>query len=197
MQKKFHFLATLTLLLAVALTGCASASVTKPEDVKSTSGGSAAPKAPAEKVGTRSNPAPAGTSVTVKDVAGSPTYTVVIGAVNMDAGAQVAADNQFNEPAKPGTQYIIIPVTFTYIGKETGTPGSDVNVNFVSAAGTTHRSSDVNTVVNNDINSLNELYPGATGSGNVVIEVPSADITKGLLTIGSLFGNDKFFIKLA
>ena len=197
MHKKSTAWLALPLILAIALTGCSSTAATKPGDVKNTSGGSAAPKAPAEKVGTRSNPAPAGTSVTVKDISGNPTYTVVIGAVTMDAGAAITAENQFNSPPKPGMQFIMFPVTFTYVGKETGTPSSDVRINFVSAAGTTHQPSDSFVVIPKDVSSLNEIYPGASATGNIAIEVPTTDAGKGLLTVSNLFGTTKFFLKLA
>lgn len=157
---------------------------------------SAAPAAPAEKVGTRDNPAPVGTTVEVTDMSGKPAYTVTIGPAILNADAQIAQENQFNEAPKPGMQYLMISVTYVYKGSETGTPGTDVNVDFVSAAGTTHKTSDVSVVTPNDLDAVNELYPGATATGNIAILVPSADVEKGTFAVSDLFGSKKFFVKV-
>lgn len=184
-------------LLALVLTGCSSVSAAKPGETTNTSGGSAAPAVPASKVGTRENPAAAGTKISVKDIVGNPEYEVVVGVVTLDATAAVAAANMFNAAPKPGFQFIMFPVTYTYVGKTTGTPGFEVSVDFVSAAGTTHTSSDALVVLDGGVTSLNEMYPGASATGNVAIEVPTQDVAKGLLTVGPSIGTSKFFVKTA
>jgi hypothetical protein len=197
MRTKSIVLISASLVLAIGLVGCSSAGVATSADVKNTTGGSAAPAAPSDKVGTRANPAPAGTAISLKDISGNPQYTITIGAVTMDAGAAVTAANQFNAAAKPGFQYMLIPVNYTYVGKTTGTPGIDVSVEFVSAAGTTHKLTDSMVVGPAVANTMSEIYPGASASGNVIIMVPTADAAKGLLTVSGLFAGSKFFVKLA
>ena len=144
------------------------------------------------KEGTRTNPAPAGSTVEISDNSG-PIWQVQLGAANLDAGDIIAAENQFNSPADAGFQYILVPVTYTYVGDESGTPWIDVTIEFVSAAGTTHTNAYV--VIPNDYISINEMYTGATATGNIVIMAPSADIEKGTFTISALFGTP-YFVKV-
>ena len=152
----------------------------------------AQPEAPA--LGTRENPAPAGSTVVLSDNSGE-VYEITFGAATLDAGSIIAAENMFNEPADAGSQYILVPVTFTYVGTETGTPWLDVQFAFVSAAGTTHDSSSSFVVAPLPLTDINELYPGATATANLVLMVPSADIEKGALTVSPLFG-EKYFVAL-
>ena len=149
------------------------------------------PEAPAEE-GTRANPAPAGSTVEISDASG-PIWEVQIGAANLNAGDVIAAENQFNDAADEGFQYILVPVTYTYVGNESGTPWLDVTIEFVSAAGTTHSNAYV--VIPNDYTSINEMYNGATATGNIAIMAPSADIEKGAFTI-STFLSDPYFVKV-
>lgn len=189
----------ITILLVTAalmLTGCST--VTAASSDTPTTAPKASSQAPATaKTGTRDNPAPIGTTVKVTEMSGADSYTVAVGPVNLNANEAVAAENQFNTPAKDGFQYIMFPVTYTYVGKTTGTPAIDVSIDFVSAAGTTHKALDSMVVVPNALNAVNELYPGATATGNVAIMVPSADIEKGTLVVSDILGSNKFFLKVA
>lgn len=148
----------------------------------------------AAEVGTRENPAPAGSTVVLSDISGE-IYEITFGTATLDAGAIIAAENMFNDPADEGFQYILVPVTFKYVGEETGTPWLDVTFEFVSAAGTTHDGTTGIVVAPQPITDINELYPDASATGNVVLMVPSADIEKGALTVSQLFG-EKYFVAL-
>jgi len=154
----------------------------------------AEPQEPAEpaapEVGTRENPAPAGSTVEISDNSG-PIWNVTLGAATLNANDVIAAENQFNDPADAGSQYVLVPITYTYVGTQTGTPWIDVEVVFVTASGTTHEQEFV--VVPSPITDISELYPGGSATGNLVVMVPSADIESGAWAIGSLFG-DKFFV---
>ncbi|GHD49556.1 hypothetical protein GCM10008097_22550 [Mycetocola manganoxydans] len=144
-------------------------------------------------VGTRENPAPIGTTIEMESM-GSATYEVTLGAPTLDATDIVAAANQFNEAAPEGFQYAVVPVSVTYIGTETGTPWVDLQVSFVSAAGTTHSQADSMAVAPSPLfMEINELYPDASGTGNIVIAIPTADAVKGTWTVEPLFGGDTFF----
>lgn len=144
-------------------------------------------------VGTRENPAPLGTTVEIVEF-GDPVYEVVLGPVTLNAADAVADANMFNEPAPEGFQYALLPVSVTYVGEETGTPWLDLSIEFVTAAGTTHTQSDTLAVAPDPtLLSINELYPGGTGTGNVVIAIPVDDAENGTWTISPLFG-DPFFL---
>lgn len=144
----------------------------------------------ASEMGTRANPAPFGSQVEISDASG-PIWQVTIGAANLNAGDAVAAENQFNDPAPEGFVYVLVPVTFTYVGTTTGTPWIDVDIEFVSAAGTTHENAYV--VIPNPITDVNELYPDASATANLVVLAPATDIEKGAWTV-STFLSDKYFV---
>ncbi|WP_456820082.1 TM2 domain-containing protein [Cellulomonas sp. URHB0016] len=146
-------------------------------------------------VGTRTNPAPFGETVTFSE-AGTETWSVALSNAVLDANAAVAAANQFNEPAPEGMVYAMVTVNLTRLGEEAATPWVDLSVEFVSAAGTTHTPGDASVVAPAPtMNDLNDMYAGATGSGNVVIAIPQADAAAGTgnWTVSTLFGDPTFF----
>lgn len=147
----------------------------------------------ASEVGTRENPAALGTTVEMS-TSGAVEYEVTLGASTLDATAAIIAANQFNEAAAEGLQYALVPVTVVYKGTETGTPWIDLTVEFVSAAGTTHAAYDSSAIAPEPtFTSINDLYPDASGSGNVVIAIPTADAALGTWTISTLFGDTYFY----
>lgn len=142
--------------------------------------------------GTRANPAPAGSIIEISDNSG-PIWQVQIGAANLNAADIIAAENMFNDAADAGSQYILVPVTYTYVGTTSGTPWLDVDIEFVSAAGTTH--TDEFVVVPNSYRDINEMYAGASATGNLVVMAPSADIELGTWAI-STFMSAPYFVKV-
>lgn len=143
-------------------------------------------------VGTRENPAPIGTTIAFSN-AGVPTWEITPGAPTLEANSVIAEENQFNDAPPAGSQYVILPLALTYIGAESGTPWLDIDVAFVTAAGTTHEQSDTMVVEPSPLSDINEMYTGAEATGNVAIAVPSKDIEKGTWVISSGFVSDKYF----
>tara|TARA_R110002051_G_scaffold60546_8_gene110873 strand:- start:13568 stop:14158 length:591 start_codon:yes stop_codon:yes gene_type:complete len=184
-----------TVALATMLTGCSTV-----EKIDTPAGEAEAAveetTETAAEEGTRDNPAALGSTVEIGDNAG-PQFQVTISDVNLDAGDVIAKANQFNDPAEDGMQFVTAAVTYTYVGDETGNPWLDVQIEFVSAAGTTHTTGDAFVVgPEPEITSINEMYNGATETGNIVLMVPSADIEAGTFSISSLFGSEKYFISV-
>lgn len=184
--------------IVVALTGCSMPTRLDPEDAV---GSKPAPaveqeeEKPAEAEGTRANPSPVGSIIQVSDMNG-PTFEVTIGAATLDAGALIAAENQFNEPAPAGMQFIMAPVTYTYVGADAGTPWMDVTIDFVSVAGTTHTISDAFIVAPNPTTGINEMYAGASATANIAILVPIADVAAGVWAVSAIFGSEPYFVKV-
>ncbi|MBD5382194.1 DUF4190 domain-containing protein [Clavibacter sepedonicus] len=175
----------LSVILAVVYTVGFAAAVS--ESLPRSEGGSRSSAAPLDEteeeagpaVGTRENPAPIGTVVTGLS-GGSPEWEVTLGAPVLDANAAVTSENMFNDPAPAGTQYAMVPVTVKYVGTESASPMFEIGVEYVSAAGTTHTTSDSFAVAPEpQFDSINELFPGASGTGNVVIAIPTADAAAG------------------
>lgn len=143
-------------------------------------------------LGTRQNPSPAGSTIEISDNSG-PVWQVQLGAANLNAGDVVAAENMFNDAADAGFQYVLLPVTYTYVGSTSGTPWLDVDIEYVSAAGTTHTQEFV--VIPNSFTDINEMYNGATATGNILFMVPSVDVELGAFAI-STFMSAPYFVKV-
>jgi hypothetical protein len=145
-------------------------------------------------LGSRQNPAPIGSTVTLTDTDGD-AYEISFGTPNLNATEAVVAANMFNTVPEAGYQYALVPVTVTYIGTGTGTPWLDVEVEFVSAAGTTHSETDAMAVAPDpEFMDINELHPGGSGTGNVAIMIPTEDAELGTWAISGFFGEETFFL---
>ena len=144
-------------------------------------------------VGTRANPAPLGTKITLS-TGGAAQYEVSLGASTLNANSLVADANQFNAAPPVGFEYAMVPVTLTYKGVTSGTPWTDVRVEFETAAGTTLTDSDsIVTGPSPALTDINELSPGASGMGNVVVAIPAADAAEGTWVVSFVAGHKYFF----
>jgi hypothetical protein len=192
----------LSIVLAIAYTaGFAAAVSDAGVDVDSSQSGTtdegttetAPDEAPIDQ-GTRENPYPIGTMISFTDN-GAPFYDITVGAPTLNANDVIAATNQFNEAPAAGTQFAILPLTVTYTGSETGTPWMDISAEFVAADGTSHDSSDTFVVGPAPLMDLNELYPAGSGTGNIVINIPTEGAEQGtwLLKVGLFAGDEVFF----
>ena len=143
--------------------------------------------------GTRDNPFPIGTTVVASEF-GEDTWEITLGAPTLNATDAVLAENQFNDPPQEGFQYAVIPMTVTYVGTESATPWIDIQLEFVSAAGTTHAVYDSFAVgPSPDFTDINEMFPGATETGNWTIEIPSDAVEDGRWRVSTFFGDAVFF----
>jgi hypothetical protein len=147
---------------------------------------------PAPESGTRENPAANGTLMTIT-AGGVDTWEITTGTPILNANEAIMAENQFNEAPPAGMQWAMLPLNLKYVGPETGNPAFDLTVEFVSAAGTTHKSYDYSAVTPNDLMSVNEMYPDATATANVSIMIPTADAEKGTWTISTML-SDPYFL---
>ena len=127
-----------------------------------------------KKSGARDDPAALGSTITGND------YTVVINSVALDANAAVAAANEFNDAAPAGSSYAVVNATITYTGDDSGY-AAFVGIDYVTASGNVVTSSDNLAVAPDPQLGLQELYKGATTTGNVVLAIPDGDT--GLLRV--------------
>jgi len=142
--------------------------------------------------GTRQNPLPLGSTVTL-DVLGETEWEVTVGPATLDATDTVIAENMFNDPPEEGFQYALLSLTATYIGSESGTPSFDLTYSYVSSSGTTHETFDSFAVAPDPLSDVNELYSGASGTGNILVAIPSDDPSGGTWKVGTLLGSEYFF----
>ena len=132
--------------------------------------------------GTRQNPIPIGQTVTSKD------WEVTLG-VPREAGAEVAAANQFNDRPKAGFEFWVVPVTATYIGDESGSVMFGVRVSFVGSDNRTYN--DYCGVIPDPLSDVGELYQGGVAKGNACVSVPAG--ADGLWAVTSGIGDPVFF----
>lgn len=134
--------------------------------------------------GTRENPHPLGTTVSNNE------WQVTVNSVDPDATDSVLAENQFNDPPADGNVYLLASVTITRGGEE---PGSsfELGFHFVTESGNVIGDYEALVVAPDELG-WDELYPGASTTGNVVFEVPAADAGTIRITPG-LFADDVFF----
>lgn len=142
--------------------------------------------------GTRDNPLPMGSTITVGP-AGSPEWEITVGPVLLNANDAIAAENRFNDPPEPGLQYAMLTLNVTYVGETSATPWVNLDWDYVGADSVTYRSSDFPVVAPNSFRDINELFPGGSGSGNIVIAIPSDSASAGTWRIGGSFFGEKIF----
>jgi hypothetical protein len=110
-------------------------------------------------------------------------WQFVVGAADFDAWPEIQAENPFNEPPAPGWSYVTVPVTFTYLGADTGLPWLDTEVDFVGNDGVVYDDGLFGQdcgVVPDSVYDIGELYPGATATGLECVAVPTSAISGGL-----------------
>lgn len=143
--------------------------------------------------GTRDNPAPVGTTVTL-GTGSAAEWEVTLDKVTLDATDEVMKENTFNDKPEDGMQYAVASLSVTYVGDDSGTPWTDFSLQFVSADGNTFRTSDVMVVgPKPHLSDINELYSGASDSGTVTLAIPAKDANKGTWRLSGFMTEDFFF----
>jgi len=115
-----------------------------------------------------------------------------------NADADVAAENQFNDPPPAGSHYALVNADLTY----NGAPGKDSSYWFgqVAVLGTKnvpHTQSDVSCVAPNELERAKEVFKGGTISGNMCFALPEDEQAFVLYAEGDLGGDEKTFFALA
>jgi hypothetical protein len=138
-----------------------------------------APEPTEAAVGTRENPVPLGTKVTMGD------YEVAVVEVAQDVTQQNLDANQFNEAPPEGTQYMLVKLEGTYIGADSGNPGWDLSWKLLGNANNTFDtlwepdnapddffpSCTLDTMFD-----IGETFPGGSFSGSFCLLVESAQV---------------------
>lgn len=134
--------------------------------------------------GTRENPLPLGTAISTDE------WEVTVNSFTPDATEAVLAENEFNEAPEEGTVYALANVTLTRVAAEAGT-AFEVSVAYVTASGNVVTSTDAMVVAPDELG-YDELYEGASITGNVALAIPAGDAGTVRITPG-LFADDVFF----
>ncbi|MEZ3161381.1 hypothetical protein AB1K54_12695 [Microbacterium sp. BWT-B31] len=124
----------------------------------------------------RDHPAPIGSVVSGRE------WDVTINGVTLGATDQVVAANIINQAPEAGYEYILINVTVTYTGPDKGMPAL-TSIAYVTPEGVTIDGLDSFAVAPDPLDTLSELYTGASATGNIVLAVPSATADAGVLVV--------------
>ncbi|GEL93792.1 hypothetical protein [Cellulomonas composti] len=148
--------------------------------------------------GTRANPYPAGSTIELED------WTVVLGTTVQDATDAILDDDALldddpiNDSPALGRQFVMVPVTATYTGAETGLAWIDLEVDFVGSAGNTFGFDEDSYcgLIPDSLVDEGRLYPGATAEGNECRSVPSGQVAGGTWALSTGGGDEPVFVAL-
>lgn len=133
--------------------------------------------------GTRANPFPLGSTLSNDE------WSVTVNSFDANATDAVLAENQFNDEPGPDQTYALANLTVTYLGNESGTPW-EITVAYITESGNVINSHDALAVTPDEL-SHNELYTGASATGNISFMIPQDDA--GVLRVqAGLFGEEVF-----
>ncbi|QTX05616.1 DUF2510 domain-containing protein [Agromyces archimandritae] len=134
--------------------------------------------------GTRDNPVPLGATISGDD------YDVVVNGVDRSRSDEIVAENTFNEEPAEGSRYVLVNLTVTYTGDESGSTSS-VRVRYATGAGN---------VIDEEIFMTfggelepQDLLPGGGATGDMAFLVP-VDDDGGLVMIRPGFLADDVFV---
>lgn len=142
---------------------------------------------PSAEAGTRDNPLPLGETFEHAD------WSVTVNSFTGNADAQVAAENQFNDPAREGSMYALINADATSHGEESEMVMMGVSIDFATSSGETIGSADSMAVAPDGLDLSAELFEGGTESGNVILAVPEEAEGPLRVSLGMFDQEDAFF----
>jgi len=166
-------------------TGSGDTSVTMPDQGKKAPADS---KPAAAKAGTRDNPYPIGSKISDGD------WDLVVNSVTLDATQAIAQANEFNDAPAPGSQFLMVNLTVTYNGSDPDGKSPLVSVNYVTKDGNTIDGTEKLIVPPDQFDMMKPLYEGASTTGNLAFEVPSATAADGTLAVRASLLGDKEFV---
>lgn len=133
---------------------------------------------------TQESPIPMGTDVEV--AAG---WNLKVNSAELNANATVAAANQFNTP-QAGNQFVIVNVTITNNSDQPGEPWVNLKLSLLPPSGVAKDTALV-AEVPGEIDTMAQMQPGATATGVLIFEVPSAEVPGTVLLGQSQFTLDE------
>jgi hypothetical protein len=126
------------------------------------------------------NPAPFGSTVRFDsdpDDAFTQGWDVTLESPNLDATDEVAAGYPFSD-LDPGEQYASAPVTMTNLGSMRATPAVQLKFEYITPGFQVVEKPWIN--MEGTVEAIGGLDPDASGTGNVIIDIPTADADRGV-----------------
>lgn len=133
-----------------------------------------------DELGTRANPVPIETEVKV-----GPNWNIAILEIVPDAWSIVKEENQFNDPPEEGNQFVMAKIRVSYVGEESDTPWTSLNIRYLGNDGNTYDSGIG--VLPKPFIDIGEQFPGASADANIGWEVPVDSLVDGTIIIEESF----------
>lgn len=141
--------------------------------------------------GTRDNPYAAGDVIEFEE------WDVTLADTNTDAGADIEAENQFNEAIPDGKSAVMVEMTAKFTGKKSGTAWIDLRPKFVGSDGNTYGGTDSTCgVIPSPMYEVGEQFPDAEASGNVCAVVPTDAVDGGTWQVTNGLGKAEVFVAI-
>ena len=128
--------------------------------------------------GTRDAPLAIGVTAPVHE------WTVSMGAANLDAWGEISTVAPEGAAPADGFVFVMAPSTVVYNGEDRLSL-FDLNWVFVSGAGRTFDDTCSYAYLPDELDRLQELYTGATATGNVCVTVPREEVAGGVWRVSS------------
>lgn len=138
-------------------------------------------KCAAKGTGTRTSPYAVGQTFRNGD------WYLRFGAADTDAWPEIEAENMFNDPPASGGRFVMAPLWVKKAGADKGTPWLNVTVEFLGKNGRIYDGSCG--VLPNSMMDVADMYPGASATGNVCVEVPATEISGGRWRVKADYDN--------
>ncbi|MBT2518080.1 hypothetical protein J7E29_11590 [Streptomyces sp. ISL-90] len=139
------------------------------------------------------NPAPFGSTVRFDndpDESFAQGWEVTLDEPNLDATDEVAAAYPLSDLG-PGEQYASVPVTLTNLGSIRETPAVQLKFEYVTSGFQVVEKPWIN--MPGTVEAIGGLEPGASSTGNVIIDIPTADVGQGVWGVRFYLGSQTVY----
>ena len=133
---------------------------------------------------TRENPIPLGTDTEV--AAG---WNLKVNSAELDGNATASGGNEFITP-EPGNQFVVVNVTITNKSDQPDEPFVNLKLSLLPPSGVAADTEFI-TSAPSQLDTTAQMQPGASATGNVVFQVPSAEAAQSVLLGQSVFTLDE------
>lgn len=144
--------------------------------------GASGPQPDGDLTDDRVDPIPVGTATDIGEG-----WTITVNGVDPDAAGTLAA-NEFNDPAAPGSAYVLVDVSLQYDGEESAS-ATAVELRLVGDSNVASRSG-CSVSWDAELDRWADVFTGGTLTGEVCFEIPAGDVASALLLAGAEWGED-------
>jgi len=144
--------------------------------------GASGPQPDGDLTDDRNAPIPVGTATDIGEG-----WTLTVNGVDPDAAGTLAA-NEFNDPAAPGSAYVLVDVSLQFDGEGSGT-GTAADLHLVGDSNVAARAG-CSVSWDGELDRFAEVFAGGTIQGELCFEVAAADVASAVLLAGAEWGEE-------